>query len=157
MQTEKTFPIELSKAMACLKDENRQKIVLALKQKPFSYTELKKYLVFTNGNFNHHLLELIKASLITKYFEKSGKPHDSFYSISEFGRDFIDGVYNSLSPSDPIQELAPTNDMRMSWDPVLTSYKEEYSQKILGGTNFVAQIIMGSNKNTQFLLNRKRS
>ncbi len=94
------FPVEIRKAWECVSDESRQKILSTLLQKSeCAYTELKNALDFSNGNLNHHLSELLKAGLISKYFNgDKDKPYDSYYTISPFGRDFVIGSFNSLSP-----------------------------------------------------------
>ena len=94
------FPIEIRKAWGCVSDESRQKILSTLLQKSeCAYTELKNALELSKGNLNHHLSELLKAGLISKYFNSDkDKPYDSYYTISPFGRDFIIGSFNSLSP-----------------------------------------------------------
>jgi len=108
------FPIELTKAIVCLSDENRRKIVSVLTEKSMAYTQIKNKLEFTNGNFNHHLIELIKAGLITRFLgtEIPG-PYEKYYALSEFGKDFVNGIFNALSPSPAKEELVPEIQKRM--------------------------------------------
>jgi len=100
------FPIEIKKAMNCLAEENRQKIALALIDKKLAYTELKRKCEFTNGNLNHHLLELTKAGIINRYLgtEESG-PYEKYYAITDFGRDFLQGIFTALTPTQKPEQI----------------------------------------------------
>lgn len=101
------FPEEVRRALDCIADESRQKIISALiNEHEFAYTELKNSLELTKGNMNHHLSELLKAGLISKYLKgKSEKPYESYYSLSDFGRDFVVGTLNALKPSQTAESV----------------------------------------------------
>jgi DNA-binding HxlR family transcriptional regulator len=102
IKTENLFPQEIQRAITCLSDDNRQKIVSKLLEDPeIAYTTLKDSVRLTKGNLNHHLSELIKAGIIAKFLRNTvGHPYESFYTISEFGRDFINGIFESLKPTE---------------------------------------------------------
>ena len=94
------FPIEIKKALTCLGEESRQKIVLGLFDKKLTYTELKKEFEFTNGNLNHHLLEMTKAGIINRYLgtEEQGF-HEKYYAITDFGKNLLEGIFTAFAPT----------------------------------------------------------
>ena len=100
MDGKNIFPIELNRAIKCLADDSRQEIISKLTNTRLAYTELKNQLGFTNGNLNHHLSELIKAGIINRYLglDEPG-PYEKYYSLTNFGHDLLEGLFNSLLPS----------------------------------------------------------
>ena len=94
------FPTEIKKALACLGEESRQKIALGLIDKKLTYTELKNEFKFTNGNLNHHLLEMTKAGLINRYLGvgEQGSP-EKYYAITDFGKDLLQGIFTAFAPT----------------------------------------------------------
>ena len=94
------FPTEIKKALACLGEESRQKIALGLIDKKLTYTELKNEFEFTNGNLNHHLLELTKAGLINRYLGVGGQGSpEKYYAITDFGKDLLQGIFTAFAPT----------------------------------------------------------
>lgn len=86
----KDFPPEISRALDALGQEKRRKIVVLIAKEDVSFSDLVERAKSSPSTVNHHLKELIKASLIDNYYKKSANPGKkySFYKLSEFGKDF---------------------------------------------------------------------
>jgi len=93
------FPPEIVNAMNCLTVDTRQNILSALLNNlELSFTEIEK-IGFTGGNLTHHLPIMMKAGLIEKHIRQDSQdPFDSFYSVTQFGRDFVSGIFESMKP-----------------------------------------------------------
>jgi DNA-binding transcriptional ArsR family regulator len=101
MQNEnEDFPEEIVRPIKAMNDENRRRIVLALRKKcEFSYSEIKDQFNIKKGTLTHHLHELVSAGLI-RNFAKSlpDSRHTSYYELTDFGLRFIDGLNCILEP-----------------------------------------------------------
>ena len=91
------FPVEITKALNCLIDINSQKIAMSLEKKKSTWEELKKEFEFTNEDQTHHLFELTKAGIINRY--AGSETHDSYYILTDFGRDLLNGIFTAMSPN----------------------------------------------------------
>jgi len=136
------FPEEVKRALDSIADESRQKILSTLiREYEFAYTELKNSLELTKGNLNHHLSELLKAGLISKCLKgKSEKPFESYYSLSDFGRDFIVGTLNALKPS--TSELVELDTERSS--ATLFNTSANATQDIIENSGILATRILAA-------------
>lgn len=103
--TDQRVPNELKRAVAAVDSDLRWKIVeLLLSHKELSYTELVKKLGIRKGSLTYHLNQLKKGAILENYAKEDFKTlYDSYYSVSPYGRQFIDSLFSSLSP------LPPTN------------------------------------------------
>jgi DNA-binding transcriptional ArsR family regulator len=64
-----------------------------------SYTELQKSLEVRKGSLTHHLKVLMKAGLVKNFSKgKFSGPYESFYTITELGRDLIQGLNGAFQP-----------------------------------------------------------
>ena len=100
MMDEHEFPVEITKALTCLADSNRQKIVLSLEKRKMTWNELKKEFGFSNEDQSSHLLELTKAGIINRFVISTDqitcKRH---YMMTNFGKDLLNGIFIALSPT----------------------------------------------------------
>lgn len=107
------FPPEIVNAMTCFIVDTRQMIFSALlNNHELSFTEIEK-LGISAGNLTHHLPVMMKAGLIEKHIRSnSQEPFDSFYSVTQFGKDFIKGIFEAMKPSveKPGVRVASTNE-----------------------------------------------
>lgn len=93
------FPEELRKGISALADRTREKILFTLTVRDSSYTELRKSLKIPKGSLTHHLKTLMKAGLVRNYSkERLSGPFDSFYTITDFGRNLLEAIVNSFQP-----------------------------------------------------------
>ena len=94
------FPVEITKALNCLVDLDRQKIVMSLLDKKSTWDELKEEFGFSNEDQSSHLLELTKAGIINRYIISADqiicKRH---YVMTDFGKDLVNGIFMALSPT----------------------------------------------------------
>lgn len=93
------FPPEIVNAMTCLAVDTRQIIFSALlNNHELSFTEIEK-LGITAGNLTSHLPIMMKAGLVEKHIRSNSQaPFYSFYSVTQFGKDFIKGIFESMKP-----------------------------------------------------------
>ena len=93
------FPEELRKGISALADRTRERILFILTIRDSSYTELQRTLKIRKGSLTHHLKGLMKAGLVRNYSkERLSGPFDSFYTITDFGRNLLDAIANSFQP-----------------------------------------------------------
>jgi DNA-binding transcriptional ArsR family regulator len=107
----KDFPEEMIHPIKALTDQNRRKILLFLlenEQISYSqlYSQIKKENKISKGTFNHHLQVLVGAALIRNFnINNPSSNHNSFYTISNFGRRFLEGLHQTLQPECEIAYL----------------------------------------------------
>jgi DNA-binding HxlR family transcriptional regulator len=90
------FPSEIKSALSALDQENRQKIILHLIQKPqLSFTALKDLTELKSSTLSFHLKKLMHASLIDNFYQKSENPQRkySYYKLTEFGKDLCESLF----------------------------------------------------------------
>jgi DNA-binding transcriptional ArsR family regulator len=93
------FPEELRAGVVALSDHTREKILFTLMIGDRSYTQLRNPLKVRKGSLTHHLKVLMKAGLVRNFSKgKFSGPYDSFYAITDFGRDLIQGVNGAFEP-----------------------------------------------------------
>jgi DNA-binding HxlR family transcriptional regulator len=106
------FPEELRKGIGALADRTRERILFILTIRDSSYTELQRTLKIRKGSLTHHLKGLMKAGLVRNYSkERLSGPFDSFYTITDFGRDLLEAIVTSFQPIEPQTKL----DWRILW------------------------------------------
>ena len=96
---EREFPVEITKALNCLVDPNRQKIAMSLLEKKSTWSELKNEFGFSNKDQNSHLLELTKAGIINRFVISTDQiTYKRRYAMTDFGKDLLNGIFTSLAP-----------------------------------------------------------
>ena len=94
------FPVEITKALTCLVDPDRQKIAMSLLEKKSTWSELKNEFGFSTEDQNNHLLELTKAGIINRFVLSTDQiSYKRHYVMTDFGRDLLNGIFTSLSPT----------------------------------------------------------
>ena len=143
------FPIEIKKALTCLGEESRQKIALGLIDEKLTYTELKKEFEFTNGNLNHHLLELTKAGIINRYLRAGEQGSlEKYYTITDFGKDLLQGIFTAFAPtSNPESTMQTIMSSRMSLrvsrvDLSTLNYKKPLQLQPFGTTRQIEELMV---------------
>lgn len=98
--TVKDFPEELTQPIKALTDETRRKILLSLLEKDaISYSQIQNVFQIKKGTLNHHLHILVSAGLVRNFSIRTpGNPYNSYYTITDFGRKFIEGLRQTLEP-----------------------------------------------------------
>lgn len=108
------MPIELIRAIEALNDDFRRAIFFVLlKNGNLSFTQIMNELEIPrkdSSTLSHHLKILEKGSLIkNEYAKKEGVDSHSFYDLTEFGEDILNGLMDTLavpdSDSEPIEPL----------------------------------------------------
>jgi DNA-binding HxlR family transcriptional regulator len=108
------MPIELIRAIEALNDDFRQAIFFVLlKNGNLSFTQIMTELEIPRKDssiLSHHLKILEKGSLIkNEYAKKEGMDSHSFYGLTEFGEDILNGLMDTLAvpnlPGEPIEPL----------------------------------------------------
>jgi DNA-binding HxlR family transcriptional regulator len=96
------FPPIIKKAVSGMDNELRWKILESFVNKgDMSHSRLMAELKVTNkGILNFHLKNLSKSALIERYEDLSNKTSDrSFYTISDIGKNIINGLMSALGPN----------------------------------------------------------
>jgi len=94
------LPEELVQPIKALTDEARRKIILSLLGKgAISYSEMQNAFHIKKGTLNHHLHILVSAGLVRNFSDRiPGNPYSSYYSVTSFGRKFMEGLRQTLEP-----------------------------------------------------------
>lgn len=104
------FPTVIKKAVNGLDNELRWKIMESIiNHGDMSYSKLMNELKLDNkGILNFHLKNLSKSALIERYEDLSSRTGDrSFYSISDIGKDIVNGLLTALNPQTKIIYFDP--------------------------------------------------
>jgi DNA-binding HxlR family transcriptional regulator len=111
------LPSELKRAVVALNDDLRQAIFfLLLKNGELSFTQIMTELEISRKDssiLSHHLKILEKGALIkNKYAKKEGIDSHSFYDLTDFGEDILDGLMETIAiprlieePVEPIKRM----------------------------------------------------
>jgi DNA-binding MarR family transcriptional regulator len=104
------FPSVIKRAVSGLDNELRWKIIESIVNKgDMSYSRLMSELKLDNkGLLNFHLKNLSKSALIERYEDLSNTSGDrSFYTISDIGKEIINGLLAGLNPQKKILYFDP--------------------------------------------------
>lgn len=111
------MPIELIRAIEALNDDFRRAIFFVLlKNGNLSFTQIMTELEIPRKDsslLSHHLKILEKGSIIkNEYAKKEGMDSHSFYGLTEFGEDILNGLMDTLAvpnltgePIEPLKKL----------------------------------------------------
>jgi len=111
------LPSELKRAVEALNDDLRQAIFFVLlKNGELSFTQIMTELEIPRKDssiLSHHLKILEKGALIkNKYAKKEGVDSHSFYDLTDFGEDILDGLMDTIAiprlieePVEPIKRM----------------------------------------------------
>ncbi|VVB56159.1 Uncharacterised protein [uncultured archaeon] len=111
------MPIELIRAIEALNDDFRRAIFFVLlKNGNLSFTQIMTELEIPRKDssiLSHHLKILEKGSLIkNEYAKKEGTDSHSFYDLTGFGEDILNGLMDTLvvpdltvQPIEPLKKL----------------------------------------------------
>lgn len=96
------MPIELIRAIEALNDDFRRAIFFVLlKNGNLSFTQIMTELEIPRKDssiLSHHLKILEKGSIIkNEYAKKEGIDSHSFYSLTDFGEDILNGLMDTLA------------------------------------------------------------
>lgn len=91
-----TFPTELIQAINGLNNENRQNILLHLYKRPkLSFSELVLNTGINDALISTHLRILKDSMLLEQFYEHiNGRDEYSFYKITHYGRQILNGLFN---------------------------------------------------------------
>jgi DNA-binding transcriptional ArsR family regulator len=92
------IPEEIKEAISALDNNIRWRIVEMLqKREESAYTELLGVLNVPKGSLTHHLNKLMESGIIDNFSkEEFGGPFSSYYRLSSFGNDMINGILSSI-------------------------------------------------------------
>lgn len=111
------LPSELKRAVDALNDDLRQAVFFVLlKNGELSFTQIMTELEIPRKDssiLSHHLKILEKGALIkNKYAKKEGLDSHSFYDLTDFGEDILDGLMDTIAiprlieePVEPIKRM----------------------------------------------------
>lgn len=111
------LPSELKRAVEALNEDLRQAIFFVLlKNGELSFTQIMTELEIPRKDssiLSHHLKILEKGALIkNKYAKKEGVDSHSFYDLTDFGEDILDGLMDTIAiprlieePVEPIKRM----------------------------------------------------
>lgn len=116
------IPIEIKKAVKAFGHDIRCAIVVDLIQKgELTFTQLKNDLNIDSGLLNNHLGILMDGAIVEHYYRHElGNEQYSYYGLTLFGKDFLQGILEPLRevhlPSEHliVTELSPKMDIRES-------------------------------------------
>ncbi len=93
------FPPELSKAIAGLSNENRQKILINLYNEiKLSFSELQNRTGINASLLSNHLKKLKQSLLIEQIYDRViGEVAYSFYKITKYGKDIMSRLFGLFS------------------------------------------------------------
>ena len=107
------MPIELIRAIEALNDDFRRAIFFVLlKNGNRSFTQIMTELGIPRKDssiLSHHLKILEKGSIIkNEYAKKEGMDSHSFYGLTEFGEDILNGLMDTLAgPNLAVEPIEP--------------------------------------------------
>ena len=120
------IPVEIKSAVSALDNDHRWRILESLlTNEELSYTQILDILEIRKGSLTNHLKNLIFGNILENYTRQSiGERYDSFYKLTRFGKDLIDGLVGSLP------EVAEANirPRRATADFVLIDWELEEKQ-----------------------------
>ena len=121
------IPAEIKSAVSALDNDDRWRILESLlTNEELSYTQILDILEIRKGSLTNHLKNLIFGNILENYSRQSiGERYDSFYKVTRFGKDLIDGLVGSL----PDVAEANIRPIRATADFVLTH--SELEEKLL--------------------------
>lgn len=92
------IPEEIKEAVSSLDYDLRWRLIELIQEKEeLSYTELLRKLRVKKGSLSHHLNRLMEGGILDNFSKKEfGGPYTSYYKLSQFGRDFLDGLLSSV-------------------------------------------------------------
>jgi DNA-binding HxlR family transcriptional regulator len=111
------MPLELRRAIEALNDDFRLAIFFVLlKNGDLSFTQMMNELELPRKDssiLSHHLKILEKGALVkNEYAKKEGVDSHSFYDLTEFGEDILNGLMDTLSvprlvgePVEPLKKI----------------------------------------------------
>ena len=111
------MPIEFRKAIGALNDDFRLAIFFVLlKNGNISFTQIMNELEIprkASSVLSHHLKILEKGALIkNEYAKKEGTDSHSFYDLTEFGEDILNGLMDTLAvPGSEGESIEPLKKM----------------------------------------------
>ena len=99
------IPEEIKDAVSAVDHDLRWRILTLVQEKDkLAYTELLKELSIRKGSLTHHLNKLMEAGLLDNYAgEEFGDEYSSYYKLSLFGKDFIEGLLSSVQETWPFR------------------------------------------------------
>jgi DNA-binding transcriptional ArsR family regulator len=102
------IPEEIRRAIRGLDSKYRAAIFIALyKHGELSFSELTEKLGIGKAELYYHLKELTKSALVEHYYKHElGAEQYSFYSVTQFGQNFIEALSGTLRP-EPLHARAP--------------------------------------------------
>lgn len=105
------FPEELVRPIKALTDEARRTILLSLLEKDATpYSQIQHTFRIKKGTLNHHLHILVSAGLVRNFSYRSpGNPYNSFYTITGFGRKFMEGLRQTLEKPRVVRKTVTFN------------------------------------------------
>jgi DNA-binding HxlR family transcriptional regulator len=105
------FPEELVQPIKALTNQSRRKMLLSLLERDtLSYSQIRDDFRIKKGTLNHHLHILVSAGLVRNFSNKDpGNPYKSFYVITGFGRNLIEGLRQTLEQPKIIRKTVTFN------------------------------------------------
>lgn len=105
------FPREIIEPIKAVYNKTRRQILLTLLDKSsLSYSEIKNNFQISKGTLNHHLHILVRSGLIRNFAVSSpGDPYKSYYTMTNFGHKFLDGLRQTLEPKIVRRTVIHTN------------------------------------------------
>ena len=106
------MPVELRRAIEALNDDFRLAIFFVLlKNGDLSFTQIMNELEIPrkdSSTLSHHLKILEKGALIkNEYAKKEGLGSYSFYNLTEFGEDILNGLMDTLAVPNSTEQIEP--------------------------------------------------
>lgn len=106
------MPVELRRAIEALNDDFRLAIFFVLlKNGDLSFTQIMNELEIPrkdSSTLSHHLKILEKGGLIkNEYAKKEGLGSYSFYNLTEFGEDILNGLMDTLAVPNSTEQIEP--------------------------------------------------
>lgn len=94
------IPEEIRRAIRGLDSDYRAAIFVALyKHGELSFSDLRKKLRIDKANLYYHLRKLTETALVEHFFKRAlGDERYSFYSVTQFGQNFIETLGEFLRP-----------------------------------------------------------
>jgi len=125
------FPNEIRRAINSINNDVRQELLSYLINKgEATYSKLKDELDATKGNLNYHLNSLVEGGLLMNYVKstKDDPAHNSYYRISNFGKSFINALFNSLTPKPYTESISiPRLEQSMELEATTTGKTQSIS------------------------------
>ncbi|MDP2845949.1 MAG: winged helix-turn-helix domain-containing protein [Candidatus Methanoperedens sp.] len=129
------MPLELRRAIEALNDDFRMAIFFVLlKHGDLSFSQIMTELEIPRKDssiLSHHLKILQKGALIkNEYAKKEGVDSHSFYNLTEFGEDVLNGLINTLAVPDLFSEpIEPAK--KLLWQIGLRESEKVYKEAVI--------------------------